>query len=534
MKTLINFSLYFFVFLFFSCNTIENIEPIIKPQPEPIVKESISGFVQKGPFAIGTAITVAELDSTLTQSGRNFNTQITNNNGNFKINNIVLNNNIVEIKADGFYFNEVRGINSENRLTLYSLSDLTVKNTINVNVLSYLEKPRIECLVGNGKSFSEAKKQAQKEVLEIFEVEKDNIVNSEQLDISKVGEDNAVLLAVSVILQGKRTVAELSELLAKISLDIREDGILNDKNCGSELINHAKLVNLNATRSNIESKYFKMGQKDSIPDFEKVITNFIDNTDFEYTLKIEYPRSGKYGISLLSLEDGETIASFKQYSLKALMPEGFNLKVRIKQTSDNLNGGNWFYTTFPEGEVSTYILTKNIVGDMEWTTRENAIDADHVVFFDGKGSGEIEIFENNATRPTKTIRFRWDIPKNIGIIYPAPGKFGENLFMMKDDSKLESGKTYSLALALPEKMNLHLNCWIVLISGNGTFSFDKNLVENWSANISDERNVITASSWTAGIHVDMPVVFKGTGECTLELRAANASVPVIIYKHFKW
>ncbi|MBK6282275.1 MAG: hypothetical protein IPF54_06065 [Draconibacterium sp.] len=172
MKTLFNISMFIFGIILFSCNTDETLQPIPEPQPEPIVKESISGFVQKGPFAIGTSITVVELDSTLSQSGRNFKTQITNNNGNFKLSNIVLNNKIVEIQADGFYFNEVRGITSDNRLALYSLSDLTDKNTINVNVLSTLEKPRIEYLVENGKSFSEAKKQAQKEVLAIFEVEK--------------------------------------------------------------------------------------------------------------------------------------------------------------------------------------------------------------------------------------------------------------------------------------------------------------------------------------------------------------------------
>jgi len=162
MKTLINISFFFLVFLLFSCNTDKNIEPIINPQPEPIVKESVSGFVQKGPFLIGTAITITELDSILSQSGRNFSTQITNNNGNFEIKNIVLNSSLVEIKADGFYFNEVRGKTSDNRLALYALSDISDQNTVNVNVLSYLEKPRIEYLVNNGKSFSEAKSKRKK------------------------------------------------------------------------------------------------------------------------------------------------------------------------------------------------------------------------------------------------------------------------------------------------------------------------------------------------------------------------------------
>ncbi len=539
MKTIINTSFIILCFVIFSCNSDDTLQPIPEPQPEPIVKESISGFVQKGPFAIGTSISVAELDSTLSQSGRNFKTQITNNNGNFKLNNIVLNNNIVEIQADGFYFNEVRGIISENRLTLYSLSDLSDKNTINVNVLSYLEKPRIEYLVENGKSFSEAKKQAQKEVLAIFEVEKANIANSEQLDISKVGEDNAILLAISVILQGKRTVAELSELLAKISMDIREDGILNDQKCGSELINHAKLINQAAIRSNMESKYSKMGQNDAIPDFEKIVTNFIEKTDFEYTLKIEYPRSGKYGINLLSLQDHEIISSPATYSLKALMPEGFKVRARIKRLNEIGSSGNWFYTTFLPGEVSTYEMTFNQpnpsgIGIMEFTSKKNVTDADHIFFFEGKGKGAIEIYENDSQIPTRTTNFSWDVPKNLGIIYRTTGEYGENLFMKEDNSILESGKTYSLALTTPSDLNLDLDFWIVRQSGSGTMSFDKNLVLNWSPNLSEEKNVLNAFIDSPGTHVDMPIVFSGTGECTLELRRRGGGSSSIIFKHFKW
>ena len=39
-----------------SCNDDEN------PEPEQLTKETLSGFVQKGPFINGTSITVSELD----------------------------------------------------------------------------------------------------------------------------------------------------------------------------------------------------------------------------------------------------------------------------------------------------------------------------------------------------------------------------------------------------------------------------------------------------------------------------------------
>src|SRR3972149_4894073 len=46
------------------------------------------------------------------------------------------------------------------------------------------------------------------------------------------------------IMQGYLPVSDLSELLANISTDIREDGILNSQTLGSILINNAKTIKL--------------------------------------------------------------------------------------------------------------------------------------------------------------------------------------------------------------------------------------------------------------------------------------------------
>ena len=531
MKTISILSAVILLSVFFSCQKDRIIDSVKENQP--IVIEKISGFVQKGPFMIGTSITISELDSVLSQSGRNFNTQIINNNGNFEIRNITLNNSIVEIKADGFYFNEVKGTTSENKLTLYALSDLTDQSTINVNVLSSLEKPRIEYLVEGGKSFSEAKKQAQKEVLAIFQVEKENIANSEQLDLSKNGDDNAILLAISVILQGNRSVAELSELLAKIGLDIRTDGVLDDQTIGSQLINDSKMMDLSTIRSNIEYKYFLLGETDTIPDFESKVTNFIAKTNFVYTLKIEYPIEGKYGRSILSLDEGETISSPAHYSLKAIIPQGFNLKVKLRSTSDRANG--MFVTTFFAGEVSSYELTPdNIVGRFEFTSKKDVPEADQWINFEGKGSGIIEIFENNSVTPTRTIHFNWGVPANPGIIYPDSGNFGQNIFAMKDNTLLKSGQTYSLAMTLPVNMSLTMDMVIQKTSGMGFLGYDKNLVENWSPYISDEKDFILANCTEPPYSADMPIIFSGKGECTIELKIRNGLNTTAMLKHFKW
>ena len=184
--------------------------------PDDSVKANINGFVQKGPFVNGSSITVNELLSSLAPTGRNFNIQITDNRGSFQLSNITLVSPFVSLRADGFYYNEITGSQSVAQLTLYCLSDLTNKTTINVNLLSHLEKPRIEYLISQGITFNIAKKQAEAEVLNIFNIHKNNIPESELLDITQSGDNNAILLAVSLILQGYRTEAELTELLSSI------------------------------------------------------------------------------------------------------------------------------------------------------------------------------------------------------------------------------------------------------------------------------------------------------------------------------
>ena len=76
-----------------------------------------------------------------------------------------------------------------------------------------------------GKSFAEAKKQAEKEVLKSFAIAGD-IGNSEDLDLFE-DKNGSALLAVSVLMQGERTVAAFSELLSKAAIAFADGGTWN-------------------------------------------------------------------------------------------------------------------------------------------------------------------------------------------------------------------------------------------------------------------------------------------------------------------
>lgn len=243
-------------------------------------KSDIKGLVQKGPYINGTSIQMYEMDPALNQTGKVYNTQINNNRGSFEINNINLASNFVEFIANGYYFNEITGKLSPSQLTLYALSDITDISTINVNILTHLEKERVEFLVRNGMSLSNAKKVAQSEILKVFGINTDVGGKSEMLDITINKEENAILLAISVILQGDRSVASLTELMADITSDIKGDGKIDDVSIIAELRRSAlSLDSLPRITMFLTKRYTELGLHPTIPEFEKYVNGFIAFSD---------------------------------------------------------------------------------------------------------------------------------------------------------------------------------------------------------------------------------------------------------------
>jgi hypothetical protein len=354
--------------------------------------------VQKGPYINGSSIIMSELSSELIQTGKNYSSQILDNKGSFEIKGLELISSFVELRVNGFYFNEIANNNSTAQLTLYALSDLTNKSSLNVNILSSLEKRRVEYLVSQGSSFNDAKSQAQSEILRIFEISKSEMMESERLDITLSGDDHAILLAISVILQGYLSVADLSELIANLSNDIYQDGELNDSTVGSVLINNAKTLKLSDIRENLKDRYETQGLDVTVPDFEKYVNQFIDNTPFEFTAFIEYPPSGNFGLNILDKD--KTDYSAGTYSMKAILPEGTGLKVKI-------SGRNWFFPAFQENTGWEHSDWNDIDNSRIFTsTRTGEIDFDirFENFQDSTWSNKtnIFVFENEDIEPTWT------------------------------------------------------------------------------------------------------------------------------------
>lgn len=356
-----------------------------KPDSDPgknTTTISVKGLVQKGPFAKGTDIILSELNMSLDQTGRTFNSQIETDYGAFNFNEIELASTYVQFKASGFYFNEVKGTLSNSALTLLAISDLDNKTNVNVNILTHLEKNRVEYLIKKGYDFNNAKKNAQKEILAVFGFSMDEIETSELLDITKNSAADAILLAISVILQGDRTVGEFSELLANLSLDLKEDGILSDPESFKKLRRSAIDLNPFIIRKNIQDRYNAIGINVTIPDFEKYLNQFLAYSASEPTVTTLEPTNimGNSAVILASINPNSSPTT-------ALFEYGL--------TTDY--GDSVILNAVPFIGDSSISLSDTLTGLLPLTTYHYRIKAYNIL---GTSVGEDRMFTTTEALPT--------------------------------------------------------------------------------------------------------------------------------------
>ncbi|MCR5377367.1 MAG: hypothetical protein K6E57_00120 [Fibrobacter sp.] len=236
--------------------------------------DSMSGFSQKGPFVQGSNVRLYELESgrTLKQTNGNFMGVINSNDGFFKISARKLISQYALLVANGYYKNEVTGETTTEDLTLFALTDVSFRSKANVNLLTHLEYDRVFYLVTKEKvRFKEAKRQAQAEIMLAFHIDTTGIGSSEDLSVFGDTKGNAALLAISVMLQSRRSIAELTELLAAISVDLEQDGVMSDSL--SIVIADGImdiLTKLPKIRANVDG--WKLGD---VPEFEPIVKNFM-------------------------------------------------------------------------------------------------------------------------------------------------------------------------------------------------------------------------------------------------------------------
>ena len=239
--------------------------------------EDIGGYSQKGPFVTGSEVVVYELQNgrTLKQTGKSFQGSITSNKGLFNVRTVKIASQYAYLVAKGSYLNEVSGTKSDAQIQLSAITDLRNRNNVNINILTHLEYERVLNLVTSKKmTVANAKKQAQKEIFNVFHVNSEEFVGgSEDFSIGGSGEEDAALLAISIMLQKDENTASLSKRINALSSSIADSGT-----CES-----SALLDIADWASRADSlNYFSMysehvknfGLSIKVAEFEKYIRHF--------------------------------------------------------------------------------------------------------------------------------------------------------------------------------------------------------------------------------------------------------------------
>lgn len=245
-------------------------------ESEPIMEKSIEGKAQ--PFLKGGLVTAYELngDKSLSQTGRTFSGNITQADGRFNLNNMSLKSSYVRLSTNGFYRNVVSGENSNAAITLNAVTDLSARNTVNVNLLTHLELGRVLQLMEESDGslkITDAKKQAEKEIFEAFHIDATDFGFFEDLDILGNTEADAALLAISIMLQGDRSESELTELLLELSEDL-SDGKWDDDAKRTAIADWVFEKEFLGEIADYRNNVGKWGLSAIAPDFERFVHQF--------------------------------------------------------------------------------------------------------------------------------------------------------------------------------------------------------------------------------------------------------------------
>ena len=246
--------------------------------------DSLVGVTQKGPFLKGSTVYLYELSDgrTLKQTNGNFTSNIASENGRYKFMARDLVSQYAMVVVDGYYRNEVTGVTSDAPIRLKAITDMRKRSSVNVNILTQLEYDRVYYLVtrgdkdGNKLTVKQAKRQAQKEILKLFDIELDDDTDAEDMDVFGKTDADAALLAISVLLQGDTSATDLSVILTEISNALAETGEWNDSAAKARFADWALKADTENRLAQFRKNVADWHLGDTVPDFETFVRNYIN------------------------------------------------------------------------------------------------------------------------------------------------------------------------------------------------------------------------------------------------------------------
>lgn len=346
--------------------------------------QDLNGFIEKGAFLSGSLLMLHELDSTLRQTGRSFASTLLNDFGEFELGVTNLKGKTCLAICEGFYYNEVTNQNSVSPINLTGLVRIDTNEIVNVNVLTHIERLRVERLMKSGSTFDSAKSQALNEVLGFFGVTTANTFRSERVNFINSDSSKDVLLPLSIITQGFRSESQLTEILSRLGTDLSDNGKVDDSSLGNNLKSHVYYLSSQKRLSDFKSRYNSFFADSVLSNMDVVhLDSFRTTQNFSFTDSlITYPKMDQSKLNVLnsgftSGPSRDTNGNLLTYNVSAMVSDRISLKIAIQ----NMDGS----------ELSGLGTANNI----NWTLRRNSRGSLNGVFENStSGNNSINVLLN--------------------------------------------------------------------------------------------------------------------------------------------
>lgn len=251
---------------------------------------NINGAVEKGPFIVGSTVTINMLSELGGNTGFTIVTNTTDDLGSFRFS--VEAEKLLQTTSTGYYRNEITGELSTGILTLRSIYKATSESEqyAYVNLLTHLTSNRVLQLIRNlGISYEQAVQQTEAEFLSTFERvitgSPDSIFSSFSIYESQGSTGSAYLLAVSSVIyqyaidrsnaNATNPDAELALLINEIEEDFGADGVIDDENKIELLRSTHTEINPQEVMSNVQN-WINEVDGYSVPDLNEYLDSDLD------------------------------------------------------------------------------------------------------------------------------------------------------------------------------------------------------------------------------------------------------------------
>jgi hypothetical protein len=235
----------------------------------------------------------------------------------------------IELVASGYYFDEISGVVTDNKMTMRAITEDT--GTVNINLFTALEYDRVKTLYADGLTITEAKAQAIGEMFDSFGL---SSYQDDSGDINISTANGAELLTVSSLFAYGRSPAEVQSLITLLRVDF-----LDGSADVSMLTDNAKYIDATDVKSNLDDYFETKMIAVTAPDFVNELYSLygsdnvtIDDSNDILLTSTYTTDSPKYHDAGMGMAGGFTV------------PPGVVLTIRVIESSDwvRFYNGNGF------------------------------------------------------------------------------------------------------------------------------------------------------------------------------------------------